>query len=332
MNRFKFIVNKELKILSMDRTFENIMRKYYDSSDGIRYSEIIPGIIEKNADAVNRVIEEGKSFHLNDYAVPCLCGLSRAQITIDPITDEKSGIAVAEVTIVVNPDCMFTHLINESRVLIDIGKTSAGLAHGVRSPLNAIKGAIIYLQGKYSDDPVFAEFSGIIEDEIDKLDKFVTKYLSCSMLYPDMADIDVNTLIGNLIKRLKMQPKANHINFSTIYGDIKTVKADQLQIEHALLNIINNSIESIRDCGDISVMTYMDEHGRRVTIEICDTGIGYNNKEAPYAIKEETLKNGRGYGLFLTNEIVKNLGGSLEITSKKMVGTTVKINIPAMVA
>jgi two-component system nitrogen regulation sensor histidine kinase GlnL len=329
MNRFKFIVNKELKILSIDRIFENIIRKFYGSSDGIHYSEIVPGIIEENTDAVKRVIGEGKSFHLNDYIVPCLCGISRSEIYIDPITDEKSEITGAEVTIVVNPDCMFSHLINESRALIDIGKTSAGLAHGVRSPLNAIKGAIVYLQGKYSGDPVFLEFSQIIEEEINKLDRFVTKYLSCSMLYSDITDIDVNALIGKLVKRLTMQPNADNITFGTSYGDIKTINADQLQIEHAILNIINNSIESIKDCGDINVKTYMDKHCSYVTIEISDTGIGYNDKEANYAIKEETLKNGRGYGLFLTNEIVKNLGGSLEITSKKMVGTTVKINIPA---
>jgi sensor histidine kinase regulating citrate/malate metabolism len=65
-----------------------------------------------------------------------------------------------------------------------------------------------------------------------------------------------------------------------------------------------------------------------MTIDISDSGHGFEDSGPSNVLKEELIGKGRGFGLFLTHEIVKNLGGHMEIASEKMVGTVVKINIP----
>lgn len=328
MTQYKFTVNKELEVVSIDEQLQKIINRFAGFSSVFRKIDVLAGVIGENAGSVKGVIREGNSCFLKNYETPCLEGVCKSEITIAPIMDEGSEVTGAEVTVSSSPDCEFARLDHESTALISIGKTAASLAHGVRSPLNSIKGAIVFLRGEYGADPLFVEFARIIEEEIDKLDKFVTKFLSCSDLYSDVARIDVNPVIRNMVRVLGMQPNAEKITFRNSYGTVRPINADRLQIEHALINIINNSIESITGEGEITIRTYMNEPGTHTVIEIIDTGMGCNPGKA--TIKGDSLKTGRGYGLFLTNEIVKNLGGNLEVSGKKMVGTTVKVILPAV--
>jgi two-component system nitrogen regulation sensor histidine kinase GlnL len=331
MYHFKFTVNKELKIVSTDKSLEKIYSRYGNSSTGIPYFEVMPKIIKDDVDAVKHVIDGGTPLELKEYKAPCLCGLSKADISIFPIRDRKMEVTGAEVTVSVDPDCVLSSAINESKILIDIGKTSASLAHGVRSPLNAIKGAIIYLQGKYNDDPIFLEFSRIIEEEITKLDKFVTKFLSSSLSDKEIAEIDVNLLLEEILKMLNLQAGTKKITLNKECKDIPVIKAEPFQFKHAILNIINNSIEATQEGGFIHIKTFLSRFSQKdyVTIQISDSGYGFSGIDGSQALKEESVKSGRGFGLFITHEIVKNLGGYLEIKSEKMVGTTININIPA---
>jgi len=330
MFRYEFAVDKELKICFWDINTEKITGKASAEVLGIPYFQIQPRIIIENTDALEQVLRDGKPIQIREYKVPCLCGISKADIHIDPLKNLESEVVGVQVTVEINPDCLPSNKLNESKTLIDIGKASAGLAHGVRSPLNAIKGAIIYLQGKFDSDPTFSEFSRIIEDEINKLDKFVTKFLSNTISKPEITEIELNPLLDKIVALLKMQAYSANITFARYEGEILNIKADYFQIEQAILNIINNAIESMHNGGLIKVKTFMTvfDNKDHVTIEISDSGHGFADSGSSNALKEELNGKGRGFGLFITHEIVKNLGGYIEIASEKMVGTVVKINIP----
>jgi len=330
MYRYEFAVDKELKICFWDINIEKISGKAPAEVLGIPYFQIQPRIINENMDALEQVLRYGKPVQIREYQVPCLCGKSKADIHIRPLKKLETEIIGAHVTVEINPDCLLSTKLNESKTLIDIGKASAGLAHGVRSPLNAIKGAIVYLRGKYDEDPTFSEFSRIIEDEISKLDKFVTKFLSNTVSKPEITEIELNPLLDKIIALLKMQALSVNIKFARYEDDILKIKADYFQIEQAILNIINNAIESMHNGGLIDVKTYMTvfDNKDHVTIEITDSGQGFEDSGPVKALKGELIGKGRGFGLFITHEIVKNLGGYLEIASEKMVGTVVKINLP----
>ena len=54
-----------------------------------------------------------------------------------------------------------------SEKLISMGRLSAGVAHGIRNPLNAMKGAIVYLQRRKSGDPLIEEYAQLILEGIE---------------------------------------------------------------------------------------------------------------------------------------------------------------------
>jgi two-component system nitrogen regulation sensor histidine kinase GlnL len=331
MYRYKFVVDKKLRIRYWDKDLENITGKVSAEMIDIPYFQVQPRILIKNADAIRQVLHDGKSVQLKEYKVNCFSGTSKADIIINPLKDENSEIIAAEVIIDDCNGCTVLKELNQSRTLIDIGKASTVLAHGVRSPLNAIKGAIVYLQDKYSKDAIFVEFSNIIITEINKLDSFITKLLSNSIF-----DIDIQSLLDRIVSMISLQANAKNITFVKYYEQIQTFKTDTFKIEQVILNIINNAIEAIPHGGCITLRTSMTQYNSKdyITIEISDSGQGLKDcvcRESLYDLKKETVVKGRGFGLFITHEIVKNLGGYLEIKSEKMVGTSVKINIPACV-
>ncbi len=332
MYEIRFAVDKELKVINWDKGSEKIMGNMSVESLGRHYFLILPRLLSENVDAIETVIQNGRFLRLENYRVNCFCGVADADVSIDPVINNNSEINGASVHLKIHPVCILSKKLDESKMLIDMGTASAGLAHGLRSPLNAIKGAIVYLEGKYHRDDDFLEFSKIIEDEIGKLDRFITKFLSRSLKQPEPKIINIELLLDKIMTMVNMQAHQKKITFVRNKGDIPQVKVNYLQTEHAILNIISNSIEAMEHAGIIAISTYKSDHDEKeyVTIEISDSGYGFNEPEKSHALREESVRKGRGFGLFLTREIIYNMGGFLEIASTRMVGTTVKINIPTV--
>jgi two-component system nitrogen regulation sensor histidine kinase GlnL len=64
-----------------------------------------------------------------------------------------------------------------------------------------------------------------------------------------------------------------------------------------------------------------------VVIAISDTGPGLSGKKLE-ELASDTHNNGKGFGLFITYEILKHYGGYIEIDGKKNVGTMITLFIP----
>jgi two-component system, NtrC family, nitrogen regulation sensor histidine kinase GlnL len=68
-----------------------------------------------------------------------------------------------------------------------------------------------------------------------------------------------------------------------------------------------------------------------VAVEIADTGPGMSDSKIKDLMCREDRgneKKGRGFGLFITREIVQHHGGYMEVSSEKGAGTSVKIYLP----
>jgi hypothetical protein len=107
------------------------------------------------------------------------------------------------------------------------------------------------------------------------------------------------------------------------------VNADPSQVEAAFTNILDNAVDAISREGAIVVRLY--ETPESALIEISDDGCGISEDVLPLLMQEGATfgkKDGNGLGLYHTKRTVDEAGGTIGITSKLAVGTTVRVEVP----
>lgn len=333
MSHYTFTVDNKLRISLWNEDAEAITGKLHSEVLGLPYFKVVPRISNGRSDAVSQVLKELTPKTLNGYRIACFCGSEEADIMLQPIYDVSGMPTGVAVTIDAHPVCILSRRLEKSQQLIDIGKTASSLAHGVRNPLNAIKGAVVYLKDRFDTDTTFLEFSHIIEEEIARLEKFITEFLSTSDQNNDLSEASINSILDRVVKLTSLQARNKDILIICDHGTLPPVRIHLFQFEHAILNLINNALEAILQGGSITLRTATSQRRGRdsILIEIIDTGPGmsrHNVNDICAPLKPMANNMGKGFGLFITREVIQHHGGELEIVSEKNVGTTIRIFLP----
>jgi two-component system nitrogen regulation sensor histidine kinase GlnL len=326
---YMFTTDKQLRITSWSEEAEAIFKKSSSEVNGIPYCEITPKIQKDGKDALAQALKHGKSITLKGYRVSCFYGCSEADVRITPLKDRRNKVCGTTVSIEATPGCIVWERLKQSERFIDIGKISATFAHGIRSPLNAIKGAVVYLREKYASEKKLIEFTRIIEEEILRLDNFIAKFLSTAVSDQGLSEANLKSVLKKIEVLTSLQAQSRNIRTFFENDYVPPVLMDSFHLEHAILNVINNAIDAMPSGGTLSVKT-LHEGGfsnEFAVIAISDTGCGLTGSGDENAALS-SRKEGKGLGLFITREILRSFGGHLEIKSLKDRGTTVKLYIP----
>jgi two-component system nitrogen regulation sensor histidine kinase GlnL len=328
--RYIFTTDRQLRITSWSEEAEMIFRKSPSEVAGIPYYEITPQIQKDGKDAVAQALNRGKSVTVKGYAVSCFYGCSEADVRITPLKDGRGKVCGTTVLIEATPGCIVWERLKQSERFIDIGKISATFAHGIRSPLNAIKGAVVYLREKYASEKKLIEFTKIIEEEILRLDNFIAKFLSTAVSDQGVSEANLGSVLKKIEVLTSLQTQSRNIRTFFENEYVPPVLMDSFHLEHAILNVVNNAIDAMPSGGTLSVETMREGGlpGGFAVIAISDTGCGLMGSDEEEKVLS-SRKKGRGLGLFITREILRSFGGRLEIKSRKERGTTVKLYIPA---
>lgn len=332
---FEFAVNSSLELQDWNDAFGG-MGIGPEVLKGRPYYELFPRICQDRHDSVASAIESGRSLSLPAYRLPCFYCTLEADVFIEPIRVEGLP-AGARVRVEPLRSCNFVAQLQQSRILVDIGKTASILSHGVRNPLNAIKGAVVYLKNRYQDDADLLEFTGIMEEEISRLDHFIGGFLSASFPTFDQNKNDINRLLRKLELYVALQARAAGVELVFHYGQVPLLTLNVFQIEHAILNILNNAINAMVAGGRIVVETRVEDCGQGVfvVVDIVDNGPGMTGPPAEdlgAPLDNGTAPEGRGFGLFITREVLRLHGGTVEIQSRQAEGTRVRLLLPAATA
>ncbi|MBU2549426.1 MAG: HAMP domain-containing protein [Proteobacteria bacterium] len=226
-----------------------------------------------------------------------------------------------------------------SEKLISLGRLSAGMAHEIRNPLNAMKGAIVYIQRRRAEDPVVTEYTQVVLEEIDRLSRFVTEILYFSRQSPPKrTTTDLKGLIESVQNLFEAWEEEDDVRFYNHFDPgLPPVELDPRQFERVLVNLIVNAKEAMPGGGPIIFTTSLvkppggpEEASGRVRIMVEDEGVGIR-KEDMGAIFDPfftTKESGTGLGLPLSLGIVENHGGTLTVSIRPGGGTNVTIELP----
>lgn len=120
------------------------------------------------------------------------------------------------------------------------------------------------------------------------------------------------------------------IEVFTELAEVPPVAGNAAEIREVLTNLIFNAVDAMPDGGSITVSTTSDENG--VVVSVRDTGFGMTEAEIGRCLEPFfTTKGerGTGLGLAVVYGIVQRHEGTIDITSKKGVGTTFAIRLPS---
>jgi two-component system nitrogen regulation sensor histidine kinase GlnL len=330
MKEISFSTDKKLRISSWGKEVAEYTGQSSTQIVGNKYYEIMPRIFTDNKDALSEAIKNKKTLSLRGYSFNCLFGRIKADIKIKPMRSGNQIVDSVKVIISPHSSCEVARKLHQSQRLIDIGKIASTLAHGVRNPLNAIKGAVVYLREKYNYEEPLIEFTKIMEEEISRLENFISRFLSSSVSDTEVKETDINSLLKKIEIFTSLQIYTRNVQSLYELGSIPPITINSFHLEQAILNVINNAIDAMTNGGELRIRTFTEERSGRifVVIAISDTGPGMIDRRID-DLSSENRENGRGFGLFITYEILKHYGGHLEIDSKKNIGTTIKLFIPS---
>jgi len=248
--------------------------------------------------------------------------------------------------------------IKERDRLAAIGEMSAGLAHEIRNPLGAIKGAVQFIteDGGERDDKSLdlreeKEFLDIIISEVDRLNKVVSSFLDYarpSHTRDEKAAADVNSVIlqtqkiaDSEITRAKVEMELN------LGPELAKVHMSEEKLGQVLWNLLINAIEATMDSGhkgQVRVTSRMVDAPRAwnplygpsgkgfIEVSVSDNGRGIPASILPkiFIPFYTTKQKGTGLGLAISHRIVREAGGVVEVDTRDGEGTTFKVLLPAM--
>jgi two-component system NtrC family sensor kinase len=225
-----------------------------------------------------------------------------------------------------------------SEKLVSLGRLSAGVAHEIRNPLNAMKGAIVYLQRRRPDDPLVEEYTRLVSEEIDRLSLFVTDFLYFArQSEPKKVPTEINRLILATQHLFEERARQSDIRFhNQLDPNLPLLSVDAHQIEQVVVNIVINAMDALPEGGDITFSSrilkfhHASANTRRFRLTVQDNGAGIpadhlKNVFDPFF---STKEDGTGLGLPLSLGIVENHGGQIRMSSQEGIGTSVFIEWP----
>jgi signal transduction histidine kinase len=222
--------------------------------------------------------------------------------------------------------------LRERERLAAIGAMAAGLAHEVRNPLGAIKGAAEYLDPG-SFNPEQGEFLQVIIEETNRLNTVVSQFLDYAR--PFRATFESTQLNEVLRKTAKLIEAANPDRASPVElrldDAMPPIQADGEQLKQVILNLVLNGLEASRESRRPVLLTTRHQPERGwVELRVRDHGVGIppENLERVFIPFFTTKPQGTGLGLAVCHRIVMNHGGSIHPESRVGLGTEFVIQLP----
>jgi len=241
--------------------------------------------------------------------------------------------------------------------LAALGSMAAGLAHEVKNPLGAIKGAAQLLEelgvGEKDGDPQRKEFLGIILEETDRLNRVVGSFLDYARPHAgNPVPVDVNAAVRRTVQILSSQ-HADGVDVKLDLSEpMPRARIDPEKLRQVLLNLVHNAIHAMDGHGKVTVATTHrrapragwspasdrsgslrseDGSGEVVEISVHDTGPGISQKVLKNLFVPffTTKEKGTGLGLAISQSIVQNAGGSIYVQSQAGLGSKFVISLPA---
>jgi signal transduction histidine kinase len=221
----------------------------------------------------------------------------------------------------------------------------ATASHELRTPLTAVFGGArtLIAHGDRLTSPQQSSLLRMIEQESEHLVQIVDQLLVSAqldrgVLNLDVADCDVQAICAGVVESARLRaPEGITVLFQRPTA-IAPLRCDESLLRQVLVNLVENALKYSVGGGRVDVRLH--DEAVRIVIEVADQGLGIPPAEHErifekfYRLDAAMSRGvgGSGLGLFISREIVAQLGGSLDVQSVEGEGSTFTVTLPRYAA
>jgi signal transduction histidine kinase len=259
------------------------------------------------------------------------------QMAVDLRKAQEQIIKEAETTIELE------RTLRQSEKLATIGQLASGLAHEIGTPLNIIGGRAELIKRKMKDREGEQKDLDIIIQQAERITKIIQQLLGfVRKKRPEQKSLNIKTLLQTTLDFLDHQIQKQELNVvREISDDLPPVMGDSDQLQQVFLNLILNAIQSMPQGGELRIGASSKwiskegiEDGQRqyVVVSVIDTGLGMEKEVVqnifnPFFTTKDT---GTGLGLMVSQGIIQDHEGWIDVKSEIGKGSVFRVYIPSL--
>jgi signal transduction histidine kinase len=226
---------------------------------------------------------------------------------------------------------VFDVLTRTRRRLESMNEIAAGIAHEIRNPLAAIKGAVnlqeIEVQEGNWDEAL--HYQNIIMDEIDRLDGVLSGFMDFTKpIKLKKKRMRAGDLVRRTIDVASLEPGMIRLNLTEMEG-VPECEIDPALMRQVFVNLIRNSRDACGPDGQLNIDVQWSSP--RVKIVFTDNGPGFEENDLGRVMEPfyTTRKDGLGIGLAMCRRIITAHGGKFEVGNDLQGGAIAVISLEA---
>jgi PAS domain S-box-containing protein len=229
------------------------------------------------------------------------------------------------------------------------GELAAGVSHEIKNRFQVISNALSYIEKKINMQEQGVKVNiNYIKSEVKRGVELINDLMDFSKPHSlSKSMININEIIKSCFPLIKKQLEKKNIYYNENLGIIPNTFADYNMLQQVVMNIMKNAEESMIESGELSVTTECvhrndintifdfenkSVYEKYIMIKIKDTGLGISEKNitkifTPFFSTKDEAK-GTGLGLSVSNSIIEEHNGFIDVESKQGQGTCFYIYLP----
>jgi C4-dicarboxylate-specific signal transduction histidine kinase len=219
-----------------------------------------------------------------------------------------------------------------------LGRISAGIAHEIRNPLGGLNMYMSALKDVIQgvDHPemqLALEIIGKMQAASNRVESVIRKVLDFSRpTTPKLTRIDINQPVEDAVSfgATTIRKGGVRLEMSLTRG-LPPCNADSQLLQQVILNLITNAVEAMKSASEPKVLAIDTAiEGGHVLIKVSDSGPGIPEEMRSRVFDPffSTTSDGLGIGLCLSSRIIKDHGGTIEVSESRWGGCEFRIALP----
>jgi len=221
----------------------------------------------------------------------------------------------------------------ESEKLALTGRLAASLAHEINNPLQSVVGLLSLAEEDLAEGRDASQLIQIALEEVERAADLIARMRN--MNRPNQADerrpTDVNALVDRVLTLTRKKCQERHVVVKWTPGaDLPRLSLLADRVQQVFMNLVLNAVDSMPNGGRLEVCVEHTFDPPGIAIRFTDSGLGISHRDLLHLFEPfYTTKNtGIGLGLYISQEIVEDHGGRIDVESAEGEGTTFTVWLP----